>query len=75
MAYLQQDCDAALVKIRVALRPADNCNLPPDSQVAPVEAITMLDPAQAAAVAERARKARAAKVRCTSSWIECRMLV
>jgi hypothetical protein len=61
VAYLQQDCDAALIKIRVALRPADNCNLPPGSQVAPVEAITMLDPAAAAAVAERARKARATK--------------
>jgi hypothetical protein len=61
VAYLQQDCDAALVKIRVALRPADNCNLPPDSQVAPVEAITLLGPAAVAAVGERARKARAAK--------------
>jgi hypothetical protein len=60
VAYLQQDCDAALVKIRVALRPADNCNLPPDSQVAPVEAITMLGPAAAAAVTRKARAAKAA---------------
>lgn len=62
VAYLQQDCDAALVKIRVALRPSDKVDLPPGSQAAPLETITFgLDPAAAAAVAARARKARGGK--------------
>lgn len=61
--YLQQDCNDALVKIRVALRPADGVNLPPGSLTAPVEAITLLGPKHAAAAkASRAagRKAAAA---------------
>ncbi|KAF6262936.1 Rec8 like protein-domain-containing protein [Scenedesmus sp. NREL 46B-D3] len=47
--YLQQDCNDALVKIRVALRPADGVSLPPGSLTAPVEAITLLGPKHAAA--------------------------
>ncbi|WIA18247.1 hypothetical protein OEZ85_009715 [Tetradesmus obliquus] len=61
--YLQQDCNDALVKIRVALRPADGVNLPPGSLTAPVEDITLLGPKHAAAAkASRAagRKAAAA---------------
>jgi hypothetical protein len=61
--YLQQDCNDALVKIRVALRPADSVNLPPGSLIAPVEAITLLGSKHAAAAkASRAagRKAAAA---------------
>lgn len=61
VAYLQQDCDAALVKISVALRAPDTVNLPPGSQAAPLESITLIDPLAAAAVAARAKKARAAK--------------
>jgi hypothetical protein len=58
--YLQQDCNDALVKIRVALRPADGVSL---TGTAPVEAITLLGPKHAAAAkASRAagRKAAAA---------------
>lgn len=40
--YLQQDCEAALVKIRVAVKPMVNSkvDLPPDAAVANLEAIT-----------------------------------
>jgi hypothetical protein len=59
--YLQQDCNDALVKIRVALRPADSVNLPPGSLIAPVEAITLLGPKHAAAAkASRAAGRKAA---------------
>jgi hypothetical protein len=59
--YLQQDCNDALVKIRVALRPADGVNLPPGSLIAPVEAITLLGPKHAAAAkASRAAGRKAA---------------
>lgn len=61
VAYLQQDCDAALVKIRVALCPADTCNLPPGSQVAPVEAITLLADSAAAAASRKACAAASSK--------------
>jgi hypothetical protein len=59
--YLQQDCNDALVKIRVALRPADSVYLPPGSNIAPVEAITLLGPKHAAAAkASRAAGRKAA---------------
>eukprot|EP00878_Enallax_costatus_P028730 GHUV01031066.1.p1 GENE.GHUV01031066.1~~GHUV01031066.1.p1 ORF type:complete len:199 (+),score=63.34 GHUV01031066.1:278-874(+) len=56
--YLQQDCNDALVKIRVALRPADGVNLPPGATTAPVEHITLLAPGLTAG--GRGRKAAAA---------------
>lgn len=42
VGYLQQDCSDALLKIRVALRPADAVSLAPGVDEAPVECITLL---------------------------------
>jgi hypothetical protein len=60
--YLQQDCNDALVKIRVALKAADSVSLPPGSQTAPVESITILGPRAVA----RSSKGRTTAVAATA---------
>lgn len=61
MNYLQQDCSDALVKIRVALRPADGVNLPPGSATAPVEQITLLAPGRNGVAGGKGHRSAAAE--------------